>query len=243
MKLNQVIAVEKGIKAKAHSEITELHKLCQKPELFNGFAKTYQKLDDGGEDLPPENKRVQFRVQDALSKVSVLMGELIDVTLSKDTANQRATGDIIVDGKALTEKIPVTALLFLEKELLDLRTFIDKLPVLDEADEWGVDPASGLFKTPPVQTHRTKKAQKALVLYPATQEHPAQTQLITEDILAGYWQTIKHSAAIEGPRRVAMLERAEKLIRAVKFAREAANEQDANSFNIGASIVNYVLNG
>ena len=53
MKLNQVIAVEKGIKAKAHSEVTELHKLCQKPELFNGFAKVYQKIDDGGEDMRP----------------------------------------------------------------------------------------------------------------------------------------------------------------------------------------------
>ncbi len=37
-KLNQIIAIEKGIKSKAYAHVTELHKACQKPDLFNGFS-------------------------------------------------------------------------------------------------------------------------------------------------------------------------------------------------------------
>ena len=51
-KLNQIIAIEKGIKSKSHSEISELYKLVQKPALFNGFSKSYQANDEeNGEKL------------------------------------------------------------------------------------------------------------------------------------------------------------------------------------------------
>ncbi|MDQ3812829.1 MAG: hypothetical protein M3347_02630 [Armatimonadota bacterium] len=39
-KLNQVVAIEKGVKSRVYGEVTELHKTSQKPELFNGFIKT-----------------------------------------------------------------------------------------------------------------------------------------------------------------------------------------------------------
>jgi hypothetical protein len=59
-KLNQIIAIEKGIKSRVSSELTKLYKTVQKPDLFNGFSKIYQKKDEESEDLPPEQKRVQF---------------------------------------------------------------------------------------------------------------------------------------------------------------------------------------
>ena len=49
-KLNQVIAIEKGVKSRVYGEITEMHKTSQKAELFNGFAKNYRKKDEDGED-------------------------------------------------------------------------------------------------------------------------------------------------------------------------------------------------
>lgn len=63
-KLNQIIAIEKGIKARANSEITDVHKINQKPALFSGFAKTYQSTDENGEKLPAESQRVQVRSAD-----------------------------------------------------------------------------------------------------------------------------------------------------------------------------------
>ena len=65
-KLNQIIAIEKGIKSRIYGDVTDLHKASQKPDLFNGFAKHYQRKDEDGEDLPPEQKHVQFAASEVL---------------------------------------------------------------------------------------------------------------------------------------------------------------------------------
>ncbi|HEX5084517.1 MAG TPA: hypothetical protein VFY40_20945 [Blastocatellia bacterium] len=38
-KLNQIVAIEKGVKSRVYGEITEMRKLSQKPDLFSGFSK------------------------------------------------------------------------------------------------------------------------------------------------------------------------------------------------------------
>jgi hypothetical protein len=62
-KLNQIVAVEKGVKSRVYGEITEMHKASQKPDLFNGFVKTYRKKDEEGEDYPQERKKVQLEAE------------------------------------------------------------------------------------------------------------------------------------------------------------------------------------
>ena len=241
-KLNQIIAIEKGIKARAYSEISELHKAIQKPELFNGFSKTYQKKDEDGEDLPPEKKRVQFVATEVLRSVERSSTELMDVTARKDWTNCVAVADVVIDGKTLIHGAPVSYLLFLEKQLTDLRTFAANLPILDESDNWTKDVNSGLYKADETKTHRTKKVQKPIVLYNATPEHPAQTQMITEDVIAGFWTQVKQSGAMPKPERQALGERIEKLLRAVKEARETANIHDESETpNVGAAIFGYLL--
>jgi hypothetical protein len=243
-KLNQIIAIEKGIKARSYSELTELNKAVQKPDLFNGFVKTYQKKDEEGEDLPPEKKRVQFVASEVLRSVERSIGELMDVTARKDWTNCAASADVVVRGRTIIEGAPVSFLLFLEKQLTDIRTFVDNIPVLDPAENWSKDENSGLYKTDAIQTHRTKKVQKPIVLYPATTEHPAQTQIITEDVIAGFWVQVKQSGAMPKPVREALLERVETLLRAVKEAREEANIRDeVKAPSVGASVFGYLLDG
>ncbi len=241
-KLNQIIAVEKGIKARVYSGVTELHKASQKPALFNGFAKTYQKKDEDGEDLPPERMRVQFMAPDVLRGAERLLTELMDITARKDWTNCAAAADVVVDGVTIAPAAPVTYLLFLEKQLTDLRTFVDAIPVLDEGEAWTKDVNSGLFKTDPTQTHRTKKVQKPIVLYPATPEHPAQTQVISEDVIAGFWSQVKHSGALPKPEKEAISGRVEKLLQATKQAREQANGTDEQTApNVGTAVFQYLL--
>lgn len=241
-KLNQIIAIEKGVKSRVYAEVSELHKANQKPALFNGFSKSYQANDEDGEKLPPERQRVQFEVHEVLSRVDRALTELIDVTARKDYTNCYAKADVVVDGKTIVGQAPVPFLLFLEKQLTDMRAFVAALPVLDEAETWARDPNSGLYKTDGIQTHRTKKVQKALVLYNATPEHPAQTQLVTEDIIAGYWTQVKMSGAMPKPEKDALLERVETLLKAVKQAREAANMCDeVGGPSVGVAIFDYLL--
>lgn len=241
-KLNQIIAIEKGIKSRVYSYVGELHKVLQKPALFNGLSKTYQPKDEDGEQLPAEKQRVQFVVDDVLREVERSMTEHMDVTARKDWSNCIAVSDVIVDGNVLIHLVPVTYLLFLEKQLTDLRTVAGSLPILDEAENWTKDVNSGLFKADETKTHRTKKLQRPIVLYNATPEHPAQTQLITEDVLAGYWTQVKQSGAMPKPEREQLVERIEKLLQAVKQARENANSvEETETPKVGAAVFGYLF--
>lgn len=241
-KLNQIIAIEKGIKGRVYGDLTELNKAVQKPDLFNGFQKTYQKRDEDGEDLPAEKKRVQFSAAEVLRTAERAMSELMEVTARKDWTNCVASASVRVNGAVLVECAPVSFLLFLEKQLTDLRTFVSNLPVLDEGDTWNKDENSGLYKAESTQTHRTKKVQKPIVLFPATPEHPAQTQLITEDVIAGFWTQVKQSGAMPKPEKLALAARIEILLRAVKEAREEANVRDEVEVpNIGQAVFGYLL--
>src|SRR5260370_39917831 len=68
-KLNQILAVEKGVKAQNYGKIGEIDKTLQKSDLINGFHKEYHKINQNNEDLPAESKRVQKTVRDALRQV------------------------------------------------------------------------------------------------------------------------------------------------------------------------------
>ena len=146
-KLNQIIAIEKGAKNRLYSAITDLHKNAQKADLYYGFSKTYEPKEEGGEQFPPEQKKVMMRSDDVLSETQKLFTEFLDITATKDFANMSAKADIAVGGNVLARDVPVPYLLFLEKQLTDLRTFVDKMPTLDESDDWRKDEATGLFKT------------------------------------------------------------------------------------------------
>lgn len=240
-KLNQVIAIEKGAKTRIYGAITELHKQAQKPELYYGFNKQYEPKDADGETFPPESKKVTLRSDDVLSEVRKLLTEFLDLTATKDFANMTAKADVEISGNILAADVPVPYLLFLEKQLTDLRTFVDKMPVLDEADNWATDEATGLFKTEPIRTHRTAKVVKPIVKYDATPEHPAQTDLISQDVVVGFWVQVKQSGAITRGDRRRLLERIETVLNAVKSAREEANGVEAQAKTVGDDLLGYIF--
>jgi hypothetical protein len=146
-----------------------------------------------------------------------------------------------VGDKVLASGVPVTHLLFLEKQLTDLATIVGNAPTLDAAEVWQWDEAAGMHRTAPVMTQSTRKVQQPIVLYPATEKHPAQTQLITEDVVAGNWEMTKFSGAMPGTQKKAMLERIDLLRRAIKEAREEANLIDAEPVRLGAKVFDYIL--
>lgn len=240
-KLHHVIAVEKEIKGKTYNAFTELHKKSSKVDLFNGHVKSYAPIRDDGEKLPSDSKLVQLTVDQQLTAAREALTSLFDMTATKDYANTGATADLVVDGTVLISAAPTTLLLFLEKQLRDLRAFVGALPVLDGNEEWTKDPNTGIYKSSQSATHRTKKNQKAIVLYEATEKHPAQAQLITEDELVGHWNTVKHSGCIPATKQKAMLDRIDILSTAVKQARQDANAVPAAEHKIGSTILGFIF--
>ena len=240
-RLNQIIAVEKGIKTRSHQELTEAHHALQKPALLSGIARSYRPKDEEGEQLPPEATRVQAKAEEVIRKTSEILVALFDVTATKDYTNCKARADVVVDGKTLIAAAPVTYLLFLEKQLVDLHTFVKKLPVLDASESWVFDPSADCWATEPVQTSKTKKIPRNHVKSEATEKHPAQVEVYHEDVVVGQWKTVKFSGALPAKRVNELLERVEKLQHAVKFAREEANNQEADEQKIGRSVLSYLF--
>ena len=223
-KLNQINAVVSGRKGEAEKAVTELYKLIQKDQLFSGRERTYRPLDEvNGQKLPPESQRVQQRADDLIRQAVAKWTDLWNLIYTQDAGNQQAKADVVVDGQTLLAGVPVTFLLFLDKQVNDLETFIGKLPTPDPAEEWTHDPNSGLLRSKATESLRTSKEPTVIVKYEATKDHPAQTELFTKDVPVGTWTQILYSGCLPTDRKNALLERIKKLQDAIKQAKEQAN--------------------
>lgn len=240
-KLSQVLAVEKGVKVRTYAAVNEMHKAAQTAALFNGQSRTYEPIADGGVPQPAQNQKVQRNAEEMFAEAQKILVDLFDVTATKDWGNQNAKADLVVDGQKLLSDVPATYFLFLDKQLSDLRDMVSKCTELDAAVDWTKDPNSGLFKSTPIQTQTTQKVQEALVKYPATDKHPAQTEMITVDRVVGQWTTVKQSGALPVPRKKQLLDRIQKLLDAVKIALEDANSTSVDNKHAGASVLGYIF--
>lgn len=240
-KLNQVLAIEKGVKKRTYDATTEMHKAGQVAALFQGHSKTYEPVAEDGVKQAPQSQKVQKNAEEMFVEAKRSLSELFDVTATKDWGNQKASANLVVDGKSILENVPATYLLFLDKQLSDIRDLVGKMTELDGAVAWTKDQNTGLFNSPTIQTQTTAKVQKPIVLYGATDKHPAQTQLITEDQVIGHWYTVKHSGALPAPRKKALLERIQKLLDAVKHALEEANMTQVEEKQTGEAVLGYIF--
>jgi len=241
LKLNQLLAVERGIKQKREDEFTKIHQRLQKQELVNGFTKTYQPNDEGGERKPAESKNVQVKATEEVEQLRKGLAELFDVVAMKDRTNCDALADVVVDGAVLVKGVPATHLLFIEKKLTDLITFIKKLPTLSTDEQWNWNEALGLYATEPIETVTTKKVVEHVVVVQPTKEHPAQVKEVSRDVPVGRWKAVKYSSALRESDVRDILERAEKLQKAVKFAREEANQTKVTELSTGRAVLDFIF--
>ncbi|HEY1352798.1 MAG TPA: hypothetical protein VGF67_24550 [Ktedonobacteraceae bacterium] len=240
-KLNQTIAIEKSVKSRALQELTEAHHSLQKAALLAGISRTYRPKDEEGEQFPPEATRVQIKAEEIIGKTTETLTKLFDIVATKDWANCQARADIVVDGQKLLGAVPATFLLFLEKQLTELHTFIKKLPVLDAAETWTFDQSADCWSTEAILTQKTKKVPRNHVKAEATEHHPAQVEVYYEDVTVGHWRTLKFSGALPARRVNELLARVEKLQEAVKFAREEANSLEVENVKTGEAILGYLF--
>lgn len=223
-KLNQVLAVEKTVKAKREDQFTRIYRDLQKTELTQGLARTYQPKDDSGEKLPSESKKVQLRVEDAFAEVTEAMSQIFNLAAVKDATNCNAKADVVVDGEKIVSGVPATHLLWVEKKLASIADAITKAPVLSQDVVWARDEGQGLYRSDAIETVKTKKIEEHKIVIQPTKEHPGQFVKVTEDVAVGTWKTIHLSGAITEDRKKLLLSRVEKFQQAVKVAREEANQ-------------------
>lgn len=242
-KLTVILGLLKGAKSRAHVNVTNLHHQSTKGPLYAGQIRTYEPRDDDGERRHPESQQVQLRASDVLDRFAAELTGMWDLAATRDLGNTIAYSDVVVDGQTILADVPATFLLFLEKQLNDWRTIVIKLPTLAADQTWDYDATTGLHRTEPVQSASTKKLLRNHVLSPATDKHPAQVKTYEEDVPVGDWTTIKLSGALTVPDQRALVERVDRLIDAVKTARERANLVEVEDVRYATKLFGYLLNG
>jgi hypothetical protein len=240
--LSQIVAVEKGLKGRTQRQVTDIYHNLKKRQLFEGLTRTYTPREDGGEQLPPESKHVQNKAPDLLDEAATALKQLFDVVATKENGNRFATGTVRIGDQVIVADVSVPFLLFLGKQLTDWRTEVSAIPVLDPASVWYADGSvNNLFRTDPVETVRSKKIPRNHVKAEATDRHPAQVDVYYEDVPVGTWSKTELSGAVPARRRDELVARADKLLDAVKQAREEANSTEVSQQQVGSDIFAYLL--
>ncbi len=241
MKLCQVNALIQGKKTETTKEVTDCYKLIQKEAAFDGLSRIYQPKDEEGEPLPSEEKKVQLNYKTLLELARSKWSELWDLVATQDLGNQQATADIKVNNTIILPGVPVTTLLFLEKQLTDVEAFITHMPTPDSAHDWAFDPNSNLLRNKQQESIRTKKVPKNHVKSPATDKHPAQVEVYMEDIPVGRWFQTLFTGRCPAQTKTQILYRVKLLKDAVKLAREEANTIKVEPRKISEPIFKFLL--
>lgn len=244
VKLNQIIAVEKGAKSRTATDITTQYHLLQKSELMSGQIRNYTPLEDNGENsekLPSESQLIQVNVLDILDRMIKNWVEYTDIVYTQEVGNTQAKADLVVDGETLMQDVPVTFLLRFEKALVDVQTAITKAPVYDLTENWTWNNDKRIWQSDNVETARTKKITSFVIAAQPTDKHPAQVKEVTKDIVVGSWSRIRLSATLSPQRKRELLDRVQKLIDATKFAREAANSLEIDQLKCGEKLFNWLF--
>lgn len=241
-KLNQVLAILQGNKKQATAAVSELYKKIQKSALFSGSSRTYVPDNEENYVYPGESQKVTLIAQDCLEEYANVMADFFNLAYTQDVANTKAVADIVVGDSVILKEVPVTHLLFLEKQLLEFKTFISKLPTLPIDKDWRYDSLKRFYVTPERQTVKTKKITEYVVVVEPTDKHRAEVRDRTVDINEGVWSSVEYNGALPENEIKKLLKRVDTLIEAVIFARESANSLEVKISKIASdAIFGYLL--
>lgn len=245
-RLHMLLAVEPDKKGAAEKILAEtINTFNKKQDHFTGQLRQYQPVvDDDTERFDNEQKTMVTTVKDKLTYTEKSLIELMDVLYQKEETNTQARADLVLDGITLAEKIPATVLLNMENRFKAIRMMYQEIPTLSPDEDWNLDPTmDNTYKSKPKVTYKTKKVTTPLILYPATDKHPAQVKEVVEDIRQGTWTTTKWSGMLSPSEKSELLGRVDALIQAIKCARVMANDHEAATCKIGQRLFDYINSG
>lgn len=200
----------------------------QRGQGWDGFSKTYTPREDGGIKYPAQGKLVTMNASDFWNEFQESYAKIIDAAATKDYANTEAKADVVVNGEVFMEKVPAPFLLWMDHALVDVRTFLNKLPTLPLDENWDYDASKGHYVSrTPEETPKTEQRAKGLVLYPHQFEGdkslPAQTQMVQETEVVGTWANTKYHGGLPVDVKKQYLANTQKLLEAVRTALSEAN--------------------
>ena len=246
--LHELLAVENGLAETANRITKEVTKtLGTKQAIFTGMTKEHTVFADADQHLvqATEHKEIQSTVDEQINFLNGNLAQYWDVTLQKEEANQRAKADIVIDGETLATDVPSIVLLGLESKLTSLLAVYNAIPTLDAATAWERDEnyaKPNVFRTKYAEERQQSITTTGFVTASeATEFHPA--QVIKQDSIdvVGKFLVTNFSAAITSHDKAKRIAKLTTLIRAVKKARQRANNTEVTTdLAIGSDLLNYI---
>lgn len=243
-KLHEILAVEPSVSSTASIMVKEAINTFDKKETrFSGRRRTYLPRNDDGIEYPSEYAQVVETVKGKLNYLIKHLEKSADLSATKEETNTKARATLTIDGKDVGS-FPPTVFLSLEKQFQEFKKVLLSIPTLDPTVVWTPDETrNDIYESAPVKTYKTEKIPQVLTLAEATKEHPAQTQVFNKDETIGTWTTINESGLIYPKDKSEMLDRVDKIIRAIKKARQRANDIEIEEVKMAKKLFNFVING
>jgi len=245
--LHELLAVEGDLEGAYKKILAETKVQFEKhPDRYFGQNVRIENFDENAPAEAPIYKELDDTVPDKLKYTQGHIIRYLDAVLQKERTNQEAKADLVVDGVVIATDLPATFLLGLESKLKLIRGNIyETIPTLQPGIKWEMDESVGKNVYHMVHSEekfRTKKIIKNHVVAEATKEHPAQVQTYNEDEKIAKVITDKWCGMISPADKSDILSRLDKLIRAVKKARQKANCTEVVKVSVGDILFSY-LNG
>jgi hypothetical protein len=249
-KLHELLAVEKT-KVNASNKLLQdtLHKF-KKPEYFSGHVKSLKMIEDSEQNRAIQDSAYDFRnlpttVVETLEYAFKFWADSENVLYQKNKTNQYAMADLMYNGTVVAKDVPVDELLGLETRLQTLRGILDEMPTLTAAVKWTNDFDSNRrgawMAVNPEVTTKTERTTVPVVLYDATDKHPAQVKESTVDRTVGTFMLQKYSGAATSAEKAKAINIVDNLLAEVKQARMRANSVEANTDTIGEKLVDIIM--
>ena len=241
--LHELLAVEGDLEGAHKKILAETIKTFGKAEHFLGIHKKVVMFVDDGIEHPEGNKAIDTTVQEKLDYMQKTEVRYFNALLQKEATNQTAKADLVVDGKVICSDLPATFLLGMETRLKHLRGAYEAIPTLSPGTVWEHDTKKGLgiFRAAHVdEKFKTETKVEPVVLYEATKEHPAQVKEMSITKNVGKHVSTHWSSMISPAEKSEKLGRIDKLIRAVKKARQKANTAEVVKRTVGAQLFDFI---
>jgi hypothetical protein len=249
-RLHELLAVESDLQKKFIDIARETKEtFSKKSEHFRGHTKTLSMKDEDRsfeEKAAFEHKEVVSTVDEKLDYTAKTASKYFDALLTKESSNQEARADLVLDGVVLAEGLPATYLLAMESRLKTVREYIAAIPTLQPGVSWIRDESQreGILVTEHSDVReKTEKSTVYQTVAAASEHHPAQVAQQATTNVVGLFTTKAWCGMISPGDKSDMLARVDSLYQAFKQARSRANQVEIKQGKIGKKLFEYISTG
>lgn len=243
-KLHELLAVESDRKKSSDRLVLESIKTFKKDNLFSGSVKRTEMFDEEDAEISDEVLKLETTVNENLEYSLDALVRYWDTVAQKDATNMTAIADVVIDGKTLISGVPATTLLGMEKKLNELRNLYNAIPTLPPGIDWVIDETqekTGVYKNANnLETLKTMKDTDFRTIARATVEHPAQVAQVSITRNIGRFITTKWSGMVTPHDKARRITNIERLLSAIKKARQRANSVPTVDIKIGQEMIDFI---